>query len=455
MNSAAISVGIAAFALSGLFLLTAPRGASCAGQEEGGAPPVRDGGPHAHDGHDGHDHGKAAPSDLDRSIGDLWKARCEHDVLQYTCDECRYGLGVVRLDPSLFGEGGKGGLIAASTVGSASYTESRVLNGEVGRSEGRTVHVTSPLPGIVRSAPADLGTAVRKGDLLFEIDSHEVFEAKADYLKRSAGMALARKTAEREARLFEKKISSEAEVLEAKARLAEAEVDRANARARLLRLGIPEDEVDGLAGGSPGGMNGLLAVSSPRDGIVLEKHVSVGERVDPGKDLLTVADLSEVWVWAALREGDLPAVASGRNGEGTIPAEVRGPGGRTYRGILDVLSGAADEGTRTVRARVVVANPDGSLRPGMFVTLRLLLPGGKRVLAVPREAVLADEGRSFVFVHKEGDYWVRRPVVLGRSLGNRVEVRRGLSAGQRIIADGSFVLKSDVLRGKMGAGCAD
>jgi cobalt-zinc-cadmium efflux system membrane fusion protein len=175
--------------------------------------------------------------------------------------------------------------------------------------------------------------------------------------------------------------------------------------------------------------------------------------VASGHELITVSDLSEVWIWTVLREGDLPAVSGGTNG-GRIPAEVRGPRGKIHRGYMDVLSGTMDEKTRTVGARVVVANPDGELRPGMFVTVRFLLPGGRKVLAVPKVAVLSDEGRPFVFVHREGDFWIRRPVTLGRRLGDRVEIR-GLPAGQRIIADGSFLLKSDVLRKKLGAGCAD
>jgi cobalt-zinc-cadmium efflux system membrane fusion protein len=122
---------------------------------------------------------------------------------------------------------------------------------------------------------------------------------------------------------------------------------------------------------------------------------------------------------------------------------------------VDIVSGTVSEETRTARARIVLGNPGGSLRPGMFVKVRLLLPGGKNVLAVPKVAVLADEGRPFVFVHKEGDYWVRRPVTLGERSGDAVEIREGLNPGQTIIADGSFLLKSDVLRKKMGAGCAD
>jgi cobalt-zinc-cadmium efflux system membrane fusion protein len=134
---------------------------------------------------------------------------------------------------------------------------------------------------------------------------------------------------------------------------------------------------------------------------------------------------------------------------------VEGPAGIIVRGSVDVVSGTVSEQTRTARARIVVPNPTGALRPGMFVTVRIAGPSGGAAVAVPKVAVLADEGRTFVFVHHEGDYWVRRPVTLGRRLDDKVEIVAGLAPGQRIIADGSFLLKSDVLRSKMGAGCAD
>ena len=82
----------------------------------------------------------------------------------------------------------------------------------------------------------------------------------------------------------------------------------------------------------------------------------------------------------------------------------------------------------------------------MFVNVKLLLPGGEQVVTVPKVAVLADEGRTFVFVLKEADYWIRRPVTLGETFGEQVIIRNGITPGQKIIADGSFLLKSDVLR---------
>jgi cobalt-zinc-cadmium efflux system membrane fusion protein len=114
-----------------------------------------------------------------------------------------------------------------------------------------------------------------------------------------------------------------------------------------------------------------------------------------------------------------------------------------------------DEETRTVRAKISLPNPNGELRPGMFVGIILLMPGGTGGVAVPKASVLLDEGRAFVFIHKEKDYWVRRPVVTGRQLGGFTEILDGLTMDQTILTEGAFVAKSDVLRSKMGAGCAD
>jgi membrane fusion protein, heavy metal efflux system len=405
----------------------------------------------------GGSHG-AAPekSDLDRPVEEMWKEKCEHDVLQYTCEECRFELGTVKLVPDLLAGKGKPGLVASGKAGSRKVTESRTFTGEVKLSEGKTVHVAAPLAGVVRNVFVDIGATVAEGAPLFEIDSHDVAESKGDYLKKVAARDLAKSSADREATLFAKKISAQFEVQEAQARLAAAEIEVVNARSRLLRLGVPPAEVGALDPKSPETMSGYLTVRAPRGGVVLERHASKGERVEPGKDLFLVSDLSEVWVWADLREHDVPSVFGKVNGGVTFDAEVRSPaGGKRYRGTLDVLSGTMNEQTRTVKARVVVPNPDGHLRPGMFVNIRVFLPGGGSVIAVPKAAVLSDEGRTFVFVHKEGDYWIRRSVTLGKRLGDMVEVRSGLAAGQRIVTDGSFLLKSDVLRRKMGAGCAD
>jgi cobalt-zinc-cadmium efflux system membrane fusion protein len=392
----------------------------------------------------------AEVSDLDRPVDELFAGKCEHNVPHYSCDECRYELGVVKLDAELVSKEGKPGLVNAIPAGTASFEGSVRLTGEVHVSDARTVHVSSPLSGVVLGSPALAGQRVAAGAVLFMIDSHEVSEAKADLLKKAAALDLATKTAERETILFEKKISAEMDVQEARSRQAEARIELDGAKSRLTRLGLAPEEhpVPGAAGDA---LSGKVAVRAPRTGTVLEGHANPGEYVEAGKELFVVTDLSEVWVWAALKDADLAAVSAA----GKAAAIIEGPAGVIANGRVDLVSGTVSEQTRTARARIVVANPKGALRPGMFVTVRIAGSDAGAAVAVPKVAVLADEGRTFVFVHRDGDYWVRRPVTLGRRSGDKVEIVAGLALGQRIIADGSFLLKSDVLRSKMGAGCAD
>jgi cobalt-zinc-cadmium efflux system membrane fusion protein len=402
-----------------------------------------------------HDHcADVETSDLDRALEELWAAKCEHDVLHYTCDECRYELGVVKLSDKIFSKQGQNGIVSTAASTERRMGKPLSLTGEVVTNDLKSVRVSSVVSGAVRKIMADTGSQVSKGDELFELDSTEAAEAKADYLKKAAALALATKTAEREASLFAKKISAEVEVMEAKNKQVEAEIELAGARSRLERLGISRKEIGTLGSGSAAAVNSILPVYSAIDGVVLERFASPGDQVEAGREIMLVSDISKVWINADIKETDSALLNLNHS---KIPCKVATPGGdgRTVPGMLEAVSGKMDEATRTIRARISVENPDGLLRPGMFVTVNVMTQADDAVLAVPEAAVLSDEGRNFVFVHKEGDYWVRRPVETGASYEGFTEIRQGLSKDQLVIADGSFLLKSDILREKMGAGCAD
>jgi len=416
--------------------------------------PGKEGGEESHKGDEKTEAGEEK-SDLDRPIEELFAATCEHKILQYTCDECRYELGVVKLADTIVADGTKPGIVKIVTVAQQSFTKTLLLTGEVKINELKTVRISTPVQGTVIKTQVTTGQQVSAGDMLLELDSSDVAEAKGDYLKKAASVKLARKTAEREANLFAKKVSAEMEMQEAQAKLNEAEIELRNATTRLERLGFSKKEILHLANDTAAKITGVLPVYAPINGTVLEKNVNAGgEHVEARREIITLSDLSTVWVWADIKEADLSAV---QQTGAKIAVEVETPGaeGRKYQGLLDVVSGKMEEQSRTVKARIRVANPDGFLRPGMFVTIKLMLSGTGDAIAIPKAAVLADAGRTFVFVHKEGDYWIRRPVSLGETLNDYGEIKNGLSIGQKIIADGSFLLKSDVLRKKMGAGCAD
>ncbi len=406
-----------------------------------------------HEKNDGQEQ-EAAASDLDRSIDEMWAAQCEHGIIHYTCDECRYELGVVKLAPTLFGTGSVPGVISATEVGTQQMPRSVPLTGEVKAHESRTVNISSAVSGIVSKAAVTSGQQVARGEVLLLIDSPDIAGAKGEYRRLIASLELAGKAVQREERLFSKMVSSQVDVETAKAQLAQTVIERANAKAKLLNIGLSNEDVSALERAPLDTITGLLTIRAPHSGIVLERSVSNGERVEPGKNLLLLSDLSQIGVWADLKEDDLIRLNGNKQNIGVEVESMASPG-KVYRGTIDSISGIMNEQTRTAQARITLDNPEGLLKPGMFVTVRLMLPGGGDAVAVPKVAVLADAGRTFVFVHKEGEYWVRRPVSLGTTFNDFVEIKDGLSVGQKIIADGSFLLKSDVLRSKMGAGCAD
>ena len=181
-----------------------------------------------------------------------------------------------------------------------------------------------------------------------------------------------------------------------------------------------------------------------------------GEVARAEESLATVGDNSAVWVWASVYEKDI-ALLMKRPGGKDYPASisVKAYPGEEFRGTVDFVSPVMDEQSRTVKLRVKVGNEGGRLLAGMFAEVRLFFPGTESVLSLPGPAVLEDEGRSFVFIHMDGDYYIRRPVEAGRSWGGFREIKSGLKGGETVVSDGSFLLKSDVLRSKMGAGCAD
>jgi len=389
------------------------------------------------------------PSDLDRPLDDLFQDSCEHGVKTFECDECRYETGVVKAPASLFEEG----LLRTEKVSSERIGIPLVLTGEVRFDERRVAHVNTQAGGTVREVSIALGDRVKKGQTLIVIESVEIGEAEGAYLEAEAVLRLVRRSHERVAGLRGKGLSSEQEYLESKQELEAAEIRAESAIGKLLRLGMAETDAKSLSLSST---RGRLNLRAPRDGTVLTLHAVSGESVDTEESLAMIGDNTAVWVWADLYERDV-ALVMRKQLEGKLPASitVKAYPGEEFPGTVEVISPAMNEVSRTAALRLQVENPGGKLLAGMFADVRLYLPGDIQALSVAGSAVLEDEGRAFVFIHHHGDYYVRRPVSPGRAWSDRIEVVQGLREGETVVADGSFLMKSDVLRSKMGAGCAD
>ena len=400
-----------------------------------------------HVGHDHHDHG----SDLETPIAELMTMECEHDKKAVDCDQCRYEVGAVKVDPQL---------VDLALVKLAEATESELdlpvtVNATVGFDELHTVHISPRVAGVVSSLRVDYGDQVAAGAVLFTLDSQELGEAAGEYLEAMAAERLATLTLARQEELRASGVTSEREYLEAAQQQESAAIHLRTSRDRLTRMGVSSTDLQRLADGDTAVSTGELAVRAPQAGTVLDLHATPGELIEPGDQAALIGDLTTVWVWADIYEEDLTTVA-GALASGPVAARFSTPGvlDRQFSGTLDVLGAELDSATRTTRARVTLDNPDRLLRPGMFGSVELRVRSAGSSLSVPLTAICRDGDQAFVFVHNEGDLYFRRPVRTGREADERIEIRGGVEPGQQVVADGSFLLKSDVLREKMGAGCA-
>lgn len=245
-------------------------------------------------------------------------------------------------------------------------------------------------------------------------------------------------------------LSSQNEFLAARRSAAQgpASVVVQGARARLKVLGMTDAEIQRLE--ESGQARRLVTVSAPRSGVVIHRGISVGTAVDPSTELLTVADLSRVWLLAEVPEADIPSVQPGTPAELDFPASGLPPFERPVEFLYPTLS----ERTRTLRVRFAAEDPTGALRPGLYGTADFRVRP-RQALTVSRDAVVDTGEAQHVFVVEGEGRFVPRVVKLGTRFGDRVEIVDGLSAGESIVASGVFLIDSESrLRASGGTGHA-
>lgn len=300
--------------------------------------------------------------------------------------------------------------------------------GEVRFDEDRTAHVVPRVPGVVESVAVNLGQTVKKGQLLAVIASQQISDQRSEQAAAQRRLALARTTYEREKKLWQDKISAEQDFLQAKQALEEAEIAMNNAR----------QKISVLSGSMVATGGNRYELRAPFDGVVVEKHLTPGEVVDETTAAFTLSDLSRVWVTFGVSPKDLTQVQVGR------PVTVSAPELKAeVSGSVAYVGSLLGEQTRTATVRVTLENPQGSWRPGLFVTARVATESRQAKVAVPETAIQTVEDKPTVFVRTD-DGFKAQAVELGSRAAGHVEVTQGLEPGVQVASAGSFVLKSEL-----------
>ena len=271
--------------------------------------------------------------------------------------------------------------------------------------ERRLATITTKAAGwIERLTVAATGDPVRQGEVLAELYAPDLVAAEQEYLV-AARMPGALTTASLQ---------------------------------RLRALDVPDDEITRLR--KTGKVSRRIAVEAPADGVVIEKLVQEGMRIEPGQALYKTADLRDVWLIADVQEQDLGLIRAGEKAQAHFVAFP----GKSFDGTVEFIYPSLSPETRTARVRIVIPNPDAALRAAMYASVEIAVPAAdKPMLAVPTSAVIDSGARQVVLLDRGEGRFEPRPVRLGTQAGDWIEVIDGVKAGEKVVTSANFLIDAE------------
>lgn len=318
------------------------------------------------------------------------------------------------------------------TVEPTTLVRSLQLPGTVEYNQFHTTPVLSPVGGPVTRILAVPGQHVDAGEPLLYVRSPDYSQARATYLKAESAAQLAKLQARRDEDLYGHHAIAQQELQQAQAQYAQAQADLQNAAAALRVLGVQPD----TAAGQP---SPVLPVVAPIRGLVVSRTVAPGQLVQAGATVFTISDLRTVWVDVHVYQQQLAWIRKGER----VKIETSAYPGRIFRGRIGYISPTLDPQTRTLKARIVTANPGTLLKNQMFVTAIVRAGVIPDAIAVPDAAVLRDSvNHPFVYVATaQPGAFARRLVSIGASQNGRTHILSGLRPGDRVVANGALFIQ--------------
>ncbi len=313
--------------------------------------------------------------------------------------------------------------------------------GKVEVNPNRVSRVTLPVAGRVTKVHVRIADTVQQGQPVLEVESPDLDAAASAYLQAQSAlgqgksaMAKASADVDRVRDLFAHDAIAQKEVLNAEAILAQSKASVEQAEAN-LKQSARRMEIFDL---KPGVFGQKLTVRAPVSGKVMEMNIVPGEfKNDLAAPLITIADLSSVWVSSDVAETQIRLIQRGESIEVEFPAYPN----EVFRGRVAQIADVEDPQTRTIKVRAELANPGGKFRPEMFCRIRHVEGMTSRPV-IPSAAVMQGEGQNFVFVEISEGVFEQRVVQLGPAAGDRVSILSGVKPGERIVTDGVMLLRT-------------
>ena len=319
------------------------------------------------------------------------------------------------------------------TVQPTTLTRSLRLTGAVAYNSFRTTPVITQVSGPVSRVVVVPGQKVRQAEPMLYVASPDYSQLRTNYLKAKDAYALAQKAYARAEDLYQHHAIAEQNVEQAQSVEVQASGDLASAQAALKVMGITDP--DALVKAPP---SFEVPVKAPISGLVVEQDVSAGQVIQPGTtQCFMISDISTVWVLVNVYQKDLPYVRVGDSVDiqtDTYP--------EVFHGRIAYVAASLDPSTRTLQARIETPNPGDKLKKDMYVVATVHAGTIRKAIAIPDAAVLRDaENQPFVYAAASSNQFGRRSITLGESLSGQTQILSGLTAGDRVIGNGSLFVQ--------------
>ncbi len=383
---------------------------------------------HAKDDHDGHDHAPAKSDSHDDHDDHAGHGHDEHED------------GPIKLDAQML----KRFDIRTDKAASGKIVRFTTLSGEVVFNADHIAHVTTPVSGIVSKVHASMGDFVTKGQVLASISSRELAALRSELLATRARWELAKENATRDLRLLKEKVGTERAMLESRQVARDAQIQHALAENALHALGFTHEQIEAISDRQHNLSN--YELTAPITGMITQRHLTLGENIatDSNDPAFIIADTRSVWVNLTVYQRDLAMIQPGQQVELQFGHHIP-----AASGSIAFISPSVEETTRTATSRIILQNPDGHYRPGLFVTGKVHTQSREASIVVPTAAVVNVENKPSVFIQTD-EGLEAKPVTVGQSDQKTVEILDGLKPGQVYVSHNAFALKAQMQKGAFG-----
>lgn len=323
-----------------------------------------------------------------------------------------------------------------STATDTSFTNEFTLPAKILANQDYTAFVGSLIEGRIKKVSADLGTFVRKGQVLMYIEGLQIAEIKSSFMKSKSNLAFSQTSLERQKSLWEQKATSQKSLQE-----AQAEYDRSLAefnaeKKKIASLGLTED----------GSNSELLAVRAPIDGIVVERNAIIGQNISPADNAFKIVNTGNLWAEGDLNESN----ANILNDISDVKIKVSAYPESFFSAKIAYKGQVVDEKTRAFKIRASVQNAQNKLKPEMFAEMIIKTNKNIKCSNVPTTSIIKENGKNFMFIALGNNTFEKRAIENGNELNGKVPVYSGLKSGEQYVSKGVAFLKAELLKSTFG-----